>query len=127
MSLDENAWKTWTTTEIANGSFGTSTVQTVTNAHEYTHYYWVNYNLKVTNEHPMLVFKDNVFKFVEISDLLVGDFSVREDETLEEVFGKPKVTVNCITHNMDVEDQDTYVVKGGNGVGYIAHNGAIKE
>ena len=29
---------------------------------------------------------------------------------------------------MDVEDQDTYVVKGGNGFGYIAHNaGAIKE
>ena len=128
LSLDENAWKTWTATEIANGSFGTSTVQTVTSAHEYTHYYWVNYNLKVTNEHPMLAFKDNVFKFVEISDLLVGDFLVREDGTLEEVFAKPKVTVNCITHNMDVEDQDTYVVKGGNGVGYIAHNSpAIKE
>ena len=57
-------------------------------------------NLKVTNEHPMLVFKDNVFKFVEISDLLVGDFLVREDGTLEEVFAKPKVTVNCITHTI---------------------------
>ena len=128
LSLDEDAWKTWTTSEIGSGSFGTSNVVTVTNPHEYTHYYWLNYNLKVTNEHPMLAFKDSVFKFVEVSDILVGDSLVREDGTLEEVFAKPKVTVNCITHNMDVEDDDTYVVRGGNGTGYIAHNPpGIKE
>ena len=77
LSLDENAWKTWTTTEIANGSFGTSTVVDCNKPHEHTHYYWINYNLKVTNEHPMLAFKDNVFKFVESLDLLVGDFLFR--------------------------------------------------
>ena len=76
----------------------------------------------------MLAFKDSVFKFVEVSNLSVGDSLVREDGTLEEIFAIPKVMVNCITHNMDVEDQDTYVVRGGNGVGYVAHNAAgIKE
>jgi hypothetical protein len=122
LSLDEGAWETWTASEIANGSFGTSNVVEVTDAHEYNNYYWINYNLKVTNEHPMLAFKDSVFKFVKVEDLVIGDTLVKEDGTLEEIFAIPQVTQNCITHNMDVEDDDTYVVRGGNGVGYIAHN-----
>ena len=122
LSLDEDAWKTWTTSEIANGSFGTSNVVTVTTPHEHTNYYWINYNLKATNEHPMLTFKDGVFKFVKVEDLVVGDNLVRENGTLEEIFAIPHLTESCITHNMDVEDDDTYVVRGGNGTGYIAHN-----
>ena len=122
LSLDENAWETWTTPKIGSGSFGTSNVVEVTDPHEHTNYYWINYNLKATNEHPMLAFKDGVFKFVQVIDLRVGDFLICEDGTREEIFAIPKVTQSCITHNMDVEDDDTYVVKGGNGIGYIAHN-----
>jgi len=122
LSLDENAWETWTTTEIGNGSFGNSNVVALTNPHTYTNYYWINYNLKVTNEHPMLAFKDGVFKFVRVQDLIVGDFLVRENGTREEIFAIPRITESCITYNMDVEDDDTYVVRGGNGTGYIAHN-----
>ena len=124
-SLDassEDAWETWTATEIASGSFGTSTVKVRTNAHEYNNYYWINYNLRVTNEHPMLAFKDGVFKFVEVSNLAVGDYLVLEDGSREEIFAIPQKTINCLTYNMDVEEDDTYVVKGGNGNGYIAHN-----
>ena len=122
LSLDENAWETWTASEIANGSFGTSNVVEVTDPHSYTNYYWINYNLKVTNEHPMLSFKNGVFKFVRVEDLVIGDNLVRENGTLEEIFAIPNITEACITHNMDVEDDDTYVVRGGNGTGYIAHN-----
>ena len=122
LSLDEDAWETWTTSEIANGSFGTSNVTLVTDPHQHTNYYWVNYNLKVTNEHPMLAFKDNVFKFVRVEDLEIGDYLIRENGTREEIFAIPRIYQDCITHNMDVEDDDTYVVRGGNGIGYIAHN-----
>ena len=122
LSLEEDAWVTWTTPEIGTGTFGTSTVETVTDAHAHDNYYWINYNLKVTNEHPMLAFKDAVFKFVRAEDLAVGDHLVLEDGSREEIFAMPNVRVACLTHNMDVEDQDTYVVKGGNGNGYIAHN-----
>ena len=118
----EDAWETWTATEIASGSFGTSTVKARTDAHEYNNYYWINYNLKVTNEHPMLAFKDGVFKFVEVSNLAVGDYLILEDGSREEIFAIPQKTINCLTYNMDVEEDDTYVVKGGNGNGYIAHN-----
>ena len=122
LSLEEDAYKSWTATEIGSGSFGTSNVVTVTDPHEHTNYYWINYNLKVTNEHPMLAFKDGVFKFVQVQDLRVGDFLICENGTREEIFAIPKITQSCITHNMDVEDDDTYVVKGGNNIGYIAHN-----
>lgn len=70
----------------------------------------------------MLTFKDNVFKFVKVEDLVVGDYLVCENGTREEIFAIPKVTQSCITHNMDVEDDDTYVVRGGNNKGYVAHN-----
>lgn len=70
----------------------------------------------------MLAFKDNVFKFVKVEDLRVGDYLVREDGTREEIFAIPNITTTCVTHNMDVEDDDTYVVRGGNNTGYIAHN-----
>ena len=70
----------------------------------------------------MLTFKDDVFKFVIVEDLRVGDFLICEDGTREEIFAIPKVTQSCITHNMDVEDDDTYVVRGGNNKGYVAHN-----
>ena len=127
LSLEEDAWITWTTPEIGTGTFGTSTVETVTDAHAHDNYYWINYNLKVTGEHPMLAFKDAVFKFVRAEDLVVGDYLVLEDGTREEIFAMPNVRVACVTHNMDVEDQDTYVVKGGNGNGYIAHNVILEE
>lgn len=122
LSLDEDAWKTWTTPEIGNGSFGTSNVVTVTEPHQHTNFYWINYNLKATNEHPLLAFKDGVFKFVKVEDLAEGDYLIRENGTREEIFAIPHITTSCITHNMDVEDDDTYVVRGGNGTGYIAHN-----
>ena len=122
LALDEDAWLTWTTPEIGSGSFGTSNVVGVTDPHSHTNYYWINYNLKVTNEHPMLTFKDGVFKFVMVQDLSVGDYLVCEDGTREEIFAIPKITTACITHNMDVEDDDTYIVRGGNNIGYIAHN-----
>jgi hypothetical protein len=127
LSLEEDAWITWTTPEIGTGTFGTSTVERVTDAHAHDNYYWINYNLKVTNEHPMLAFKDAVFKFVRAEDLAVGDHLVLEDGSREEIFAIPNVRVACVTHNMDVEDQDTYVVKGGNGNGYIAHNVILNE
>ena len=70
----------------------------------------------------MLAFKDGVFKFVMVQDLEVGDHLVLENGTREEIFAIPKITTAVITYNMDVEDDDTYVVRGGNGTGYIAHN-----
>jgi len=121
-STGENAWKTWSSSEIGSGSFGTSNVVALTDPHAHTNYYWINYNLKVTNEHPMLAFKDGVFKFVKVEDLAEGDYLIRENGTREEIFAIPHITTSCITHNMDVEDDDTYVVRGGNGTGYIAHN-----
>ena len=122
---DNNAWKTWTTPEIGNGSFGTSTVTAITGLRNATEYYWLNYNLKVTGNHPMVVFKDNVFKFVKAENLTVGDRIVNENGTLEDIFANDKVTVNSLTYNFDVEDDDTYIVRGGNGIGYIAHNKEI--
>ena len=121
-STGENAWKTWSSSEIGSGSFGTSNVVALTDPHAHTNYYWINYNLKVTNEHPMLAFKDGVFKFVKVEDLAEGDYLIRENGTREEIFAIPRITQACITHNMDVEDDDTYVVRGGNNTGYIAHN-----
>jgi len=127
-SLDasnNDAWKTWTTPEIADGSFGTATVTSITGTKKATEYYWINYNLKVTANHPMVVFKDNVFKFVTVSNIAVGDYIVNEDGTLEEIFANDKVTVNCLAYNFDVETDDTYIVRGGNDRGYIAHNKEI--
>ena len=122
---DNNAWKTWTTPEIGNGSFGTSTVTAITGLRNATNYYWLNYNLKVTGNHPMVVFKDSVFKFVNAENIVVGDIIVNEDGTLEDIFSNDKVTVTALTYNFDVEDDDTYIVRGGNDRGYIAHNKEI--
>jgi hypothetical protein len=127
-SLDasnNDAWKTWTTPEIADGSFGTATVTAITGFRNATNYYWLNYNLKVTGNHPMVVFKDNVFKFVNAENIVVGDVIVNEDGTLEDIFANDKVIVNCLTYNFDVETDDTYIIRGGNDRGYIAHNKEI--
>ena len=99
--------------------------RSITGTKKATEYYWINYNLKVTANHPMVVFKDNVFKFVTVSNIAVGDCIVNEDGTLEEIFANDKVTVNCLAYNFDVETDDTYIVRGGNDRGYIAHNKEI--
>ena len=47
---------------------------------------------------------------------------VLEDGTLEEIFAIPEITQTVDVYNMDVETDDNYIVRGGNGLGYIAYN-----
>jgi len=122
LGTGDDAIANWTATEIENGAYRSATVQAVTNNPLADSYYWLNYNLKVTEKHPMLVFKDNVFKFVNAEDLAVGDEMVLEDGTLQEIFAIPEITQTVDVYNMDVETDDNYIVKGGNGNGYIAYN-----
>ena len=75
------------------------------------------------NDWTNQAFRNNqMYSASGVIDLSVGDYLVCEDGTREEIFAIPKITTACITHNMDVEDDDTYVVRGGNNIGYIAHN-----
>ena len=73
--------------------------------------------LQVTGEHPMLVKIDNTFKFKPVLDIQVGEYLVKEDNSLVEVTSKESTIGSTEVVSIDVETEDTYLANG-----YITHN-----
>ena len=77
--------------------------------------------IKVTWEHPFVIYRDNVYKWSKAEDLVIGDKLVTKDDT--------KVTIELIEEivqddefvTLDIEDVDTYLVKAGENA-FIVHN-----
>lgn len=77
--------------------------------------------IKVTWEHPFVIFRNDVYKWSKAEDLVIGDKLVTKDDT--------KVTIELIEEivqddefvTLDIEDVDTYLVKAGENA-FIVHN-----
>jgi hypothetical protein len=114
-SADENAWKSFSTT-IFNSTESSSTVVGIQKS-QFSYYFLVNGNLKITLEHPMLIQRNGTYLFDRANDVHVGDILFDENGQWIEITSKVRVdeTVNVV--NINVESQDTYFANG-----YLIHN-----
>lgn len=106
----------WESTDMTGVSFSTTIIANIKLAESYA-YYKINNTIDVTWEHHILVLRDGVYKFLQVENVIVGDWILDETltwqlvETKEEVFE----TINTVT--IDTEELDVYFVKG-----MLAHN-----
>ena len=117
-------WMEWTAPALVDGSNKTATVVSV-NAYTKSTYYTINNEFKVTASHPLLAYSNNLWQWIKIEDIAVGDI-LWSDESAD-------VPVTSITYTedaaeqipvitIDVESIDTYFVKSANGTTILAHN-----
>ena len=122
----EPDWMDWTAPALVDGSNKTATVVSV-NSHTHLTYYTINNEFNVTASHPLLTYKDNLWQWIIIENLAIGDILWSDEGT--------HVPVTSITYTetedaaeaitvvaLDVETVDTYFVKGASGTTILAHN-----
>src|SRR5210317_207962 len=77
--------------------------------------------IKVTWEHPFVIYRDNVYKWSKAEDLEVGDVLVTKDDTKVSIDLIEEISQDDEFVTLDVEEVDTYLVKAGNNA-FIVHN-----
>jgi hypothetical protein len=117
-------WAEWTAPALVDGSNKTATVVSV-NAYTKSTYYTINQEFKVTASHPLLAYSNNLWQWITIENLVVGDILWSNEGTHVPVTSityleDAEVAIPVVT--LDVESVDTYFVKGTNGATILAHN-----
>jgi hypothetical protein len=81
----------------------------------------INDTIKITYEHIIPAKQNNLWKFIKVEDLNVGDVIV--DENLSNVIVVSKILVEetVETVSIDIENKDIYFVEG-----LMAHNNSEK-
>jgi hypothetical protein len=116
LSLAENSWKTWESATFA-ASEGVATV-TAVRIDSFREFYSINNGLlEATFEHPLLVQRGPVYKFLRVLDVQLGDKVYTRSNQWIEVTSKELVQINSSTVNIDVEENDVYFANG-----ILAHN-----
>lgn len=114
-SSQEEAWKTFSTTDFLPVP-SISRIVGIQQA-EFTYHYVLNETLKITFEHPLLIQRAGIFRFVRAQDLVVGDALYHAEngwlplESIQRIEGPIAVV------NINVESQDTYFADY-----YLVHN-----
>ena len=122
LSLEEEAWIGW---YARYRIFGEKTVSTVVanRLGRNGAYYLINNNLKITNEHPMLMKKGDTITWESMKHLRVGHSIFNSDLEWIEVTSIERVVVEFQTGDLDVEQVDNYFAGG-----ILVHNNiALKE
>lgn len=120
LSLEEEAWIGWYARYRIFGEKTVSTVITNTLGRNGA-YYLINNNLKITNEHPMLMKKGDTITWESMMHLRVGHSIFTSDLEWVEVTSIERVVVEFQTGDLDVEQVDNYFAGG-----ILVHNN-IKE
>lgn len=122
LSLEEEAWIDWYTRYRV---FGKKTVSTVAGNDLGSNplYYLINNNLKITNEHPVLVKKGgDTITWEMIRYLKAGNCIFNSNLEWVEVTSIEHIFEDVQTGNLDVEQVDNYFAAG-----ILVHNTALKE
>ena len=121
--LDESVpgWMDWTDPDLNSGSIEDATV---TNIYQHTHqgYYLINNALKVTGNHPFLIFKDSLWQWVLVKDMASGDIMLGGDGGNVSVTSHTFIDEPLDVIALGVESVDTYFAKGSDGITILAHN-----
>ncbi len=97
---------------LLSGSFSTSTVKHVT-THTVDSYFLINGSIKVTAEHPIMIKRDNTWKWLRAWTIQVGDLMFGVDESTIEVTSISVVEDDWIdVAIINVEEVDNYFVHG---------------
>lgn len=111
LSYEEDAWIDWYARYRIFGEKTVSTVISNTLGRNGT-YYLINNNLKITNEHPMLMKKGDTITWERMDSLKVGNSIFNSDLEWVEVTSIERVDVEFQTGNLDVEQVDNYFAGG---------------
>ena len=111
LSLEEEAWIDW---YARYRIFGEKTVSTVITNRLGRNgaYYLINNNLKITNEHPMLMKKGDTITWESMMHLRVGHSIFTSNLEWVEVTSIERVVVEFQTGDLDVEQVDNYFAGG---------------
>ena len=109
-------WYAWATRYRL---FGEKTVSTVVANRLKTNgaYYLINESLKITNEHPVLIKRDNQISFELIESVNTGDNLLDRDLNWIQINSKVRVEEQINTGDLDVEEVDNYFAGG-----FLMHN-----
>jgi hypothetical protein len=107
---------TWSTDSTANFTKVTTKVSSIGTGTWYRHYL-INGQYRVTGEHYIFVKRNDVYQFVQVAYLKVGDAFLTADKTEIELTNIELVQVMASTVALDVEDNDMYFADG-----ILAHN-----
>jgi len=123
LSLEEDSWKTWSTNYNDFESTNTVTEVKAIQSEVFHTAYRLNFNsgsLKITEEHPTLVKRQNGnVLFVPVKDLVAGDeiryFSSNSWEQITSIDLLENNTI--MSYNLDAEAVDNYIAGG-----IVVHN-----
>lgn len=109
----KEVWSVATTEDFENATTTVSRFDTGT----YSKYYKINNKIKVTHEHWILVKRDNLWQFMQVADMRIGDYLLGQNKEEVEVFNIEFVPTRISVVNLDVEENDMYFADG-----ILAHN-----
>lgn len=107
---------TWSTDSTSNFTKTTTKVSYVETGTWWRHHV-INGQYRVTGEHWLFVKRNDVYQFVQVAYLKVGDFFLTPDKTEIEITNIELIHVTASTVALDVEDNDMYFADG-----ILAHN-----
>lgn len=111
MSLEEEAWINWF---ARHNIFGQKTISTVISNTLGTHdvYYYINNNLKITIEHPILMKKGDTITWEAVKYLGVGNSILNSNLEWVEVTSIERIVALTPVADLAVEEVDNYFANG---------------
>ncbi len=109
----------WTEWHTDYRIFGEKSISTVTANRLSTNgnHYSINGTLKITNEHPVLIKRDNTISFRYIEEVIVGDKLYNSNMKLVNIDTRERIPGEVQTGDLDVEEVDNYFASN-----FLVHN-----
>lgn len=117
---DDN-WMEWSDTTLSTGSI-TSSVVTKAVTFTSNHYYALNDEVKVTGNHPFMVFRDGLWQWIVVKSLQIGDKLFAEDGSEVEIISISYHAEELEVVSIGVEDVDDYFAGSFGGKAILVHN-----
>lgn len=93
------------------GLYGSKAIVSKLLPNRYYKYFILNDKLKITYEHPILIFKDGVSQVMATKDLKIGDAMVKYDTTTETLNSIVEIFEETPTYNFTVDGEHMYVAE----------------
>ena len=104
-------WYSFSTNSITGSAISTTTVLSARNGSSAS-YYLLNGNIKVTYEHKFFIKRENVWSWIIVQNLIVGDVYLNENIEEQPITSIELINevLDCVTLN--TESNDTYIACG---------------
>ena len=112
----QEEWTEWHTDYRIFGEKSISTV-TANRLSSNGNHYNINDTLKITNEHPVLIKRDNTISFRYIEEVAVGDKLFNSNMELVTIYTRERIPGEVQTGDLDVEEVDNYFASN-----FLVHN-----